>query len=127
MSYMTVEKTWRRYTREIFVAARDEIFLVLAFVLVALAAFGLGRLSVALEGEGEFEITYPEGVSSSIGEKELPGNKGAVEGVSISSKEGAYVASKSGSKYHLPWCPGAQAIKEENKIWFETKEDAETA
>src|SRR3989338_4061043 len=31
---------------------------------------------------------------------------------------GQVVASKSGSKYHLPWCSGAQAIKEENKVWF---------
>jgi hypothetical protein len=39
----------------------------------------------------------------------------------------AYVASKNGTKYHLPWCPGAQAIKEENKLWFDTKEEAEAA
>jgi methylphosphotriester-DNA--protein-cysteine methyltransferase len=38
---------------------------------------------------------------------------------------GSYVASKSGTKYHLPWCPGAKQIKEDNKIWFDTKEDAE--
>ena len=40
---------------------------------------------------------------------------------------GNYVASKSGTKYHYPWCPGAQSIKEENKIWFFTKEEAEKA
>jgi hypothetical protein len=40
--------------------------------------------------------------------------------------KGNYVASKTGSKYHLPWCSGAQTIKEENKIWFETKEEAES-
>lgn len=40
---------------------------------------------------------------------------------------GQYVASKNGTKYHLPWCPGAKAMNEENKIWFNSKEDAESA
>lgn len=37
---------------------------------------------------------------------------------------GVYVGSKNGTKYHLPWCSGAKNIKEENKIWFGSKEDA---
>ncbi len=37
---------------------------------------------------------------------------------------GLYVGSKSGSKYHLPNCPGAQRISAENKVWFASKEDA---
>lgn len=40
---------------------------------------------------------------------------------------GQYVASKKGSKYHLPWCAGAKSILEENKIWFASKEEAEKA
>jgi hypothetical protein len=38
-----------------------------------------------------------------------------------------YVASKSGTKYHLPWCSGALRIKEENKIFFTSKNEAEKA
>jgi hypothetical protein len=41
--------------------------------------------------------------------------------------KGSFVASKSGKAYHLPWCSGAKRIKEENKIWFQTKEEAEKA
>jgi hypothetical protein len=50
-----------------------------------------------------------------------------------SSLEGLYkgggqlVASRTGSKYHLPWCSGAQSIKEANKVWFSSKEEAERA
>jgi hypothetical protein len=40
---------------------------------------------------------------------------------------GMYVASKNGTAYHLPTCTGAKQIKEENKIWFASKEDAELA
>lgn len=38
-----------------------------------------------------------------------------------------YVASKTGSKYYLPNCAGAKRIKEENKVWFATKELAAAA
>lgn len=41
--------------------------------------------------------------------------------------KGLYVASKNGTKYHLPTCPGAKRIKEENKIWFDSKTEAEQA
>ena len=40
---------------------------------------------------------------------------------------GAYVASKSGTKYYLPTCSGATRIKDENKVWFATKQAAEAA
>ena len=40
---------------------------------------------------------------------------------------GQYVASKKGTKYHLPWCAGAKAMKEENKVWFNSKTEAEAA
>ncbi len=36
-----------------------------------------------------------------------------------------YVGSKNGTKYHLPTCSGAKNIKEENRIWFGSREEAE--
>lgn len=38
---------------------------------------------------------------------------------------GQYVASKNGEAYYLPWCSGVSRIKEENKVWFGSKEEAE--
>lgn len=38
-----------------------------------------------------------------------------------------YMASKNGTKYYLPSCSGAKRIKEENRVWFGTKEEAEAA
>jgi len=43
------------------------------------------------------------------------------------SAGGAFVASKTGEAYHFPWCSGVLRIKEENKVWFETREAAEAA
>ena len=36
----------------------------------------------------------------------------------------AYVASKNGSVYYAPNCTGAKRIKDENKIWFSTIQEA---
>ena len=38
--------------------------------------------------------------------------------------KGQYVASKNGTKYYFTWCSGVSRIKEENKVYFDTKEDA---
>lgn len=38
---------------------------------------------------------------------------------------GIFVASIKGKYYHLPECPGARNISEINKIWFQTKAEAE--
>jgi hypothetical protein len=38
-----------------------------------------------------------------------------------------YVASKSGTKYYLPSCGTVSRIKEENRVYFATKADAEKA
>lgn len=37
------------------------------------------------------------------------------------------VASKNGETYYYVWCSGANRIKEENKIYFNSKEEAEKA
>lgn len=41
--------------------------------------------------------------------------------------EGGVVASKTGTKYHFPWCAGAQRIQEGNKVWFASAEEARKA
>ncbi len=51
----------------------------------------------------------------------------AAVGAALTPKEGKYVASKSGSKYYLPSCSGVKRIKEENKVWFASIEDAKAA
>jgi methylphosphotriester-DNA--protein-cysteine methyltransferase len=40
------------------------------------------------------------------------------------SPSGDYVASKNSTYFHLVTCPGAKLIKEENKVYFNTKEEA---
>lgn len=42
-----------------------------------------------------------------------------------SEAEGLLVGSVNSDKFHFPDCPGAKRIKEENKVWFDSVEEAE--
>lgn len=93
-----------------FKSYESDLILVSVIILVALISFGLGRLSKI--GESKIPIT-------------IENLTGAVNNIATST--GNFVASKNGTKYHYPWCSGAQSIREENKIWFSTAEEAKKA
>ena len=92
---------------------KSDVYIVLVIVFIGFAGFGLGRLSILEENKTPVRVFYNE--------------KDQIASVTNTQTEGTLVASKSGSKYHYPWCSGAQRIKESNKVWFSSKEDAERA
>lgn len=107
---------------------RDLYLAALVFV-VSVASFGLGRLSaiwpekqpIAIEGpENEGQMTKATTASEA--------RQSSLSSFGLSpSTQGDFVASRNGSSYHLPDCPGAKQIKEENKIWFQSAEAARSA
>lgn len=109
---------------------RGEAYAVTLIILVAFAGFGMGRLSKIEETRPEVVITeaFPEitGIPAMVGESGA-GEENVTVGAAAEPMEKNFVGSKNGSKYHYPWCPGAQQMKEENKIWFGSREEAERA
>jgi hypothetical protein len=109
-------------------AYKNDIFIVLVIILVALISFGLGRLSkirenkapVTIENLGASMINSQENFTQN--DQNIKSNQ-----IQVNSSQGMLVGSKNGTKYHFPWCSGAQRIKEENKIWFSSKKEAEKA
>lgn len=103
----------------------DAIFYGFMVILVGISSFGLGRASV------EVSRIDREGLSfiSQIENPDLESNTSTkvVQEVSGFTAGDNFIASKSGTKYHLPSCPGAKQIKLENQITFLTKEEAESA
>lgn len=100
-----------------------EPFLIPAVVaLVGLACFGLGRLSVSQAGDPRLVIN-----GAMVPQAAAVGAAGNPASPKVTQGEGAYVASKNGSKYYLPTCGGANRIKEENKVWFDSAAAAEAA
>jgi len=108
---------------------RGDIFTALVIFLVGMGGFGLGRLSAVWPQKKPIIVTNALSADASLSSgnsesADTDAANGSAATVSA-SLQGIFVASKSGSSYHYPWCPGAQRIKEENKIWFQTKEEAE--
>ncbi len=122
-------------------AGVPEAVLWLAIILLSSSgSFGLGYLTgkeaeggdVIIESRGGFEVQEEvsrEPEVNALVAAPLPAVKAVVqnEEVPVLSSGGEYVASKSGKSYHLPWCAGAKQIKEENKIYFGSKAEAEAA
>lgn len=117
-----------------------ELFPAILITVVGIISFGLGRLSVsplAAVPQGRLVSSVASSVPASL--TETDGEQGSnaakissgvakqVAAVKAQSGEKKYVASKNGTKYHLPWCSGASHIAEGNKIWFASKEEAKAA
>ncbi len=101
---------------------KEDVFIVAVIVFVGFGGFGLGRLSKIHEEKIPVFIENAATSGSILAGGAEPNQK------SLDTKDGKnYVASVSGSKYHLPWCQGASAIKEENKIWFASEDAARAA
>ena len=135
MNITDIKKTFKGGLERVFKS--DEVYTLLLVVLVGAASFGLGRVSVEPPVR-ETAVAQTASLEQSRTSGALQESKVTKE-AEVKEKEetspedaevltpGKYVASKSGSKYHLPRCGGAKQIKEENKVWFETKEEAEAA
>ncbi len=123
-----------------------DIFVFLALLLIGAGAFMVGRISVGeTERKNELKIISPSNVSAITEEAQFEANSSISEAQITSSasttsrtfkthqltpaaklKSGMYFGSKNGKVYYLPSCPSANRIKDENKIWFKDKQDAET-
>ena len=106
----------------------DQIFFAIIVVLVGIASFSLGRASVIENSPkpSTVQSSLPAAVTlapADIKAVPAPQAKAATE----KAAGGELVGSKSGTKYHLPTCPGAKQIKAENKIFFASREAAEAA
>lgn len=103
-----------------------DILTVLIVILVGLASFGLGRLSKSNPEAGikiEYQVPQESNVISSTN-----GTSSALLSTKTITKVGeAFFASKRGSKYYSIGCSGGKTIKQENRIYFSTEEEAERA
>lgn len=108
----------------------DTFFYGMVIILVGVLCFGLGRWSVsdttALHKgiTQKMELQLQEAAVVTV-----PQAPAKAEAATTSAPASAtqLVGSRNGTKYHLLWCAGAKQIKEENKVYFASKEEAEKA
>ncbi|MDO8594630.1 MAG: hypothetical protein Q7R93_03910 [bacterium] len=117
-----------------------EIFTMLLILVVGFGSFGLGRLSKLQEGKTPIRIEQAAAVALSplakgvseasptgVVSSSVKGQLSPVTSPDAPAAGGQLVGSKGGTKYHFPWCSGAQRISEANKIWFNSVEEAQKA
>lgn len=133
---MSIQELLLKFKR---LSLRTDIVLILIIVVSTVLSFMLGRMSMQGSISKSHNTTMQSAVVTTEVDALLPeiNSQTQIEKTQTDVQkqttipsgniQGAYVASKSGTKYHLPWCGSAKQIKEENKIWFATKEDAEKA
>ncbi len=114
-----------------------DIMVVLVVILVGLGAFELGRLSktgsssgIKIEYNGQ---TEPANVISALKTSNLLSKPKTVlkEESTDATTEPAtlknFFASTRGTKYYPVGCTAGNTLKQENRIYFATREDAEKA
>ncbi len=137
------EKNGLSHKLEHFLESR--YFVAVVVVLVATIAFCIGRFGqigsmrepVRILRSGQAGAVA--NLEGSVSNKDIPPNppypKGSTEEKNTESQNfnaaasgsQQVVASKNGTKYHLPTCPGAKQISEKNKITFKSIEEARAA
>ncbi|MFA6226959.1 MAG: hypothetical protein WC631_00525 [Candidatus Paceibacterota bacterium] len=123
------------YSKEIGLKIGADLFIVFIIVLVGMASFGLGKLSAIEKKKTPIAVYKVEEalLANALKETVTEGGEGGASADSRAAQiaptptnpsNGLVLASKSGTKYYYPWCSGVDRIKEENKIWFSTMEEA---
>lgn len=98
----------------------SDLYVVLIIILVGIASFGLGKISSYEKNKIPISIQKTQDILLSA----VSTNNSESKITETASNKGLIVASKSGTKYYYPWCSGVSRIKEENKVWFNTIEEA---
>ncbi len=109
---------------------QGDIVVGVGFVLVALIAFGAGRLSAPQIVRNPVVIEEPDAANNLnlYGNVSQPAASAIGEqSANQASEKGLFVASKNSTKYHWPWCSYAKNIKPENQVWFKSEAEAQAA
>ena len=95
---MTIAEAREKCKSFVARAPRD-VFIIGILILASSFSFGLGYLAGVYAGQGSTVSLNASPLVETTSARQV-------------------VASKSGTKYYLPECPGVERISEANKVWF---------
>lgn len=115
----------------------DHVVVFLTVLLAIGASFFAGRMSILENGKLPVDIRLGAGnliieklqensENNNVSDNLVYANtESETENVAEMPRYGMFVASKNSDIYHLWTCPSVDRIKDDNKIWFDTREEAE--
>ncbi|MCR4333803.1 MAG: hypothetical protein NUV60_02210 [Patescibacteria group bacterium] len=86
------------------------MLIIIILVLSSTFSFWLGYLAGTDAGQGSVALPEVSSVANSVA---APTSE-----VGTPTEASGVVASKNGTKFYLPDCPGVGRISESNKVWF---------
>jgi hypothetical protein len=119
----------KAYSPENGLKIKEDLYIVLLIILVGTASYGLGKISSYEKNKTPIAVLKTKDAMYATVLDSNPNNANLkIINTSVNtSSAGLVVASKSGTKYYYPWCTGVSRINEENKVWFNTIEEAKSA
>ncbi len=108
-----------------------DVAIVTFMIIVGMVSFYLGRLSINTSANTTAVADAKENLISEKNISQLKNTtsvqKSSTSTLPLTQKEGRYVASVNGTKYYPLDCSSVSRIKEENKVFFNSQSEAETA
>lgn len=103
-----------------------DIFLTVCIILVAIIGFNLGHINALKQTPIKIEQGADIYKAISNDKTQIANEETEPKQTSQVHTDLRVVVSKNSTskKYHFTWCPGAKQIKEENKIWFNSEQEA---
>jgi len=114
---MSIHKVWEKIKGWLEMEQFIHGLITFIVILVGLAGFGLGRL---------YEET-PNPITIQYSDKSSKNILLDVDKQKNQTDAGKIAASKNGTRYYFSGCRGVGNIKEENKIYFQSEEEAISA
>jgi hypothetical protein len=108
----------------------NRIFVVGLVLLLGIGGFGLQKLYTIEHGREAVSIENTISDDHPLSRTRAPspfhgGWQTTTTSTTTARTTGKYVAARGGTVYYLPTCSGAKRISDKNKIWFDTKAEAE--
>jgi len=111
-----------------FVKHIEGLLLIMSAILIGGSAYLVGNMNALESNLSEIQVVYPDAIavkSDTKLEEVSPTEMSPSNNKESNLDTGKIVASKNGKRYYYPNCGGINRIKLENRIYFETKEQAE--
>lgn len=106
---------------------KKNLFLIFLIILISFLSFQLGRISkdasqsIRLEKAGIQEIFGQKNSNIKTGDDNQSRGVEKIDFRAVASKKSTSM------KYHFLWCAGAKQIKEGNKLYFNSEQEAISA
>jgi hypothetical protein len=101
-----------------------DFIVVLIVILVGLGSFELGRLSKEAGSSG-IKVVYP--IENGAAALKQPAGAVLADSKNQINSEKNFFASSRGTKYYSVDCSAGKTIKQENRVYFATGEEAQAA